>query len=177
MKNMKIAGAIFAATMCSGIYAMMQEYGSAKDILKLSQDIQKVDLFSYGENNKRDVDYEIKRNWDACMMDTHLLTNDKEFSGLKTMYEKLKDFAEDVFGAANVIYYTMREDGLKALDKVKKKQSEVKRFMLGQKVKSAFSFGKKDKEYKQLKETLLGVFDILNGKVDRMKKYLEIKKK
>jgi len=116
----------------------------------------------------------IEESWRKSMAAIATLVKDKEFSGLKTLFNKTQEFSDVVFNTAKMMFAlrdagTGMDDRIKVVESLIKKQSEMKRFMLGQEIKSAFSFGKKE-QYKKLKLIIEDdVMMCLHQKVNNMR--------
>ncbi len=164
-------------------YAMMKEMSVNDRIADMSQQLQKISLRDYKGLEKDDgnqtVDKNIKAIWfDSCIAGIEsIMDSDKEtYKDLKQLFVNVKYLSSQLFDAVMKINSASGLTGgsVKArkeeIDKLAKKQSEIKRFLLGQKAKSFFSFGKKQDEYKKMRQLLLGMIDMLNAKIDAMKK-------
>jgi hypothetical protein len=158
-------------------YTMMQEMtvqeradDSAIGIVALSQMLQKINLRDYKGTGQKE-DNAIKDKWYEIIGDhvEKLVLSDAVYKDLKPLFKNMKDLSDELFNAAD-----RGNEDFKVkktlMERLAKKQSEVKRFLLGQKAKSFFSFGKKQDEYKKMRQLLLGMIDMLNGKIDAMKK-------
>ena len=175
---------IFATVLFLNVYPMMQESVYNRDEVEaVGYKIKNLDLIGYkniGTTNTQNNF--VEQSWRDSMETINALTNDKDLSGLKSLFNKVQEFGDAVFNAAKTML-ALRDardamkDRIKVIDALKKKQSSMKSFLLGQKLKSAFSFGKKEEQYKKLKQVLLDTVGLLNNKVDDMKKEVEIKKK
>lgn len=160
-------------------YAMMKEMSVNDRIADMSQQLQKISLRDYKGLEKDETDKNIKAIWfDSCIEGIEsIMDSDKEtYKDLKQLFVNVKYLSSQLFDAVMKINSASGLTGgsVKArkeeIDKLAKKQSEIKRFLVGQKAKSFFSFGKKQDEYKKMRQLLLGMIDMLNAKIDAMKK-------
>lgn len=183
----KIFSGLLIVTFSLNLSAMMQELSSAQvandtaiGIPALSQALQNINLREYSgqgtlEDNKIKAGFshngKTYLGWYDVIerVETMLKADNNTYKDLVPLFNNMKDLSNQLFDAAMTGNLDFKEKKA-AVDKLSKKQSEVKRFLLGQKAKSFFSFGKKQDEYKNMRQLLLGMIDMLNGKIELMKK-------
>lgn len=164
-------------------YPMMQEDAYNQDEIEAaSYAIKKLDFIGYKNVGATDTQNKFfEKEWRENMQTIAALINAKELSNLKLLFDKVQEYADSVFNTAKTMNALRKEgsmkDKIKIFDGIKNKQSGMKRFLMGQKVKSALSLGKKAERYKKLKQLLMDIVDLLNNKIKNMEKEFQVKKK
>lgn len=153
-----------------GIDFLMREVSPSEQIVDLSQALQKINLRDYqgkgslGDNGIKVAWYDV-----IAKVESMLKSDTATYKDLMPLFNNMKDLSSDMFDAAHTGNADFREKKA-VVERLGKKQAQVKRFLLGQKAKSFFSFGKKQEDYKKMRQLLLGMIDMLNAKIDLMKK-------
>lgn len=180
---LKKVSTLLLLTIVFTVYPIMQEEAYNQDEIEaVSYAIKRLDFVDYKNVGTTDTQNNFfEKEWRENMQTIAALINEKELSSLKPLFDKIQEYADSVFNTAKTMK-ALRKDGLmkdkiKIFDVIKKEQSTMKRFLMGQKVKSAFSFGKKAERYKKLKQLLMDIVDLLNNKIKNMEKEIQIKKK
>lgn len=183
-KLLKIVSTVIIFGSSLHVDAMMKELSnkevandSVMGIPALSQALQKIDLRAYtgGDN---DQDNRIKREWWEVVehVEKMVSLNDSTYKDLKPLLRMTDELSAQVFDVARTVANNELSGAVamrlkkEALERLSKKQAQVKRSLLAQKAKSFFSFGKKQDEYKNMRQLLLGMIDMLNAKIDLIKK-------
>ena len=163
------------------LYSMMHGVAYNRDEIEaIDYKLKSIDFSDYKTESSQETQNKyVENEWKSSMEAIAALVNDKDLSSLKPLFSKLKEYGDEVFNASKVMYGLrngLMKDKIKLVDGIKKKQSDIKKFLLGQKLKAAFSFGKKESQYKKLKQLLMDTFETLQSKVEQLKRDVEIKK-
>lgn len=180
---LKKLSVLLLLTTVFAVYPMMQEEAYNQDEIEAAsyaiKNLYFKDYKNVGTSLRQNISFE--EEWRKNMQTIAALINTKELSSLKLLFDKVQEYADSVFNTAKTMNALRKEgsikDKIKIFDGIKNKQSVMKRFLMGQKVKSILSLGKKAERYKKLKQLLMDIVDLLNDKIKNMEIEIQIKKK